>query len=74
MFDNQKQSKTINRNIQSRRLELLLFSYIIEYRPNKHNVGPDAHIFFASFVFNLQDIRKKLCHPDVRRLSRFNRA
>ena len=73
MFDNRKRTKIKNNKIQTWRMELAEFSYVIKYREGKSNVVADsftrAHCLAVSS--NLEDIHMQLCHPGVTRLLHF---
>jgi len=77
MLDNRKRTKIKNNKIQCWRLELASYSYSIQYRPGKDNVGPDAltRAFCANVSdSNLVELHDGLCHPGVTRMLHFVRA
>ena len=76
MFDNRKRSKIKNSKIQSWRLELAEFSYVIQYREGKDNVVPDSftRAHCAAVSTSLEEIHAQLCHPGVTRLLHFVKA
>ena len=74
MLDNRKRTKIKNNKILGWRLEMAPYSYNMQYRPGKLNVGPDTltRAFCASISSsNLHDIHKSLCCPGVTRLYHF---
>ena len=74
MLDNRKRTKIKNNKILGWRLELAPFSYDIQYRPGKINVGPDTLTrAYCSAVSsgNLMEVHKALGCPGVTRLFHF---
>ena len=77
MFDSRKRTKVKNNKIQSWRLELASFSYPIQYRPGKENIGPDAlsRAFCGTICApNLYSLHNNHCHPGVSRLLYYVRS
>ena len=77
MFNNRKRTKIKNSKIQSWRLELAEFSYVLQFREGKDNLVPDAlsraHCL-ATPCDDLVWIHNQLCHPGVTRLLHFVKA
>ena len=42
MFDSRRRTRIKNNKVQQWRMELVSFSYVIQYRPGQQNVGPDT--------------------------------
>ena len=73
MLDKRKRTKITNNKIQGCRLEFASYSYTIQYRPGRENVGPDilTRSTYASMTNSsskLSDIHDQLCHPGFTRL------
>ena len=73
MFDNRKRTKIKNNKIQTWRMELAEFSYVIKYREGTKNVVADSftRAHCLALLSNLDDIHMQLCHPGVTRLLHF---
>ena len=66
-----------NNKIELWRIELVSFSYNIQYCPSKDNVAPDTftHAFCGSIpTTNLVEIHSGLCHPGATRMLHFVRS
>ena len=78
MLDNRKRTKINNNKIQGWRLELASYSYTIQYRPGRENIGPDTLTrarcaSTTNYSSKLSDIHEQLCHPGVTRRLHFVR-
>ena len=70
MLDKRKRTKIKNNTIQGWQRELASYSYTIQYRPGRENVGPDTLtratcVFMTNSSSKLSDIHDQLCHPGV---------
>ena len=79
MLDKHKRTKIKNNQVQRWRLEFASYSYTIQYRPGRENIGPDTltRATWASMtnsLSKLSDIHDRLCHPGVTRLPHFVRT
>ena len=73
MLDKRKRTKIKNNTIKGWRLEIASYSYTIQYRPGRENVGPDTltHATCTSMTNSsskFSDIHDQLCHPEITRL------
>ena len=74
MYDYKSSSKIKNDKIMRWRVALSPYPYDIQFRPGKHNDGPDTftRVKCASISSNsLHDIHTALCYPGITRLNHF---
>lgn len=78
MFSTNLKGKVKNDKIMRWRMELLPFSFGIEYRPGKENVCTDAlsriHCASVAEMTDLKSVHDALIHPGVQRMIHFVRS